>query len=66
MIRYMVAGMCAGPVELQSNRRYDLRHNARKIRQLGQNRVAWRMYRYSSLYPAGIMLALMADALIVG
>ncbi len=41
-------------------------HNARKLRQRGQNRVAWRMYRYSSLYLAGIMVALMADALIFG
>jgi protoheme IX farnesyltransferase len=43
-----------------------LLHYARKLRQLGQNRVAWRMYRYSSLYLAGIMVALMADALIIG
>lgn len=41
-------------------------HHARKLRIRGQNRVAWSMYRYSSLYLAGIMLALMADALIVG
>lgn len=41
-------------------------HHARKLRLRGQNRVAWSMYRYSSLYLAGIMLALMADALIVG
>lgn len=41
-------------------------HNARKLRQRGQNRVAWRMYRYSSLYLAGLMVALMADALIIG
>ena len=41
-------------------------HNARKLRQRGQNRTAWRMYRYSSLYLAGIMVALMAEALIIG
>ncbi|MFQ5943028.1 MAG: heme o synthase [Anaerolineales bacterium] len=40
-------------------------HNARKLRQRGQNRVAWRMYRYSSMYLAGIMVALMIDALII-
>jgi protoheme IX farnesyltransferase len=40
--------------------------NARKLRQRGQNRTAWRMYRYSSLYLAGIMVALMAEALIIG
>jgi protoheme IX farnesyltransferase len=41
-------------------------HHARKLKQRGQNRVAWRMYRYSSLYLAGIMVALMAEALIIG
>ncbi len=41
-------------------------HHARKLRQRGQNRTAWRMYRYSSLYLAGIMVALMAEALIIG
>jgi protoheme IX farnesyltransferase len=41
-------------------------HNARKLRQRGQNRTAWRMYRYSSFYLAGIMVALMAEALIIG
>jgi protoheme IX farnesyltransferase len=41
-------------------------HNARKLRQRGQNRTAWSMYRYSSLYLAGIMVALMAEALIIG
>ncbi len=41
-------------------------HNARKLRQRGQNRIAWRMYRYSSLYLAGIMVALMAEALLIG
>ena len=41
-------------------------HNARRLRQRGQNRIAWRMYRYSSLYLAGILVALMVDALIVG
>jgi len=41
-------------------------YHARKLRLRGQNRVAWSMYRYSSLYLAGIMVALMADALIVG
>jgi len=41
-------------------------HNARRLRQRGQNRTAWRMYRYSSLYLAGIMVALMAEALIIG
>ncbi len=41
-------------------------HNARKLRQRGQNRTAWRMYRYSSFYLAGIMIALMAEALIIG
>ncbi|MFQ5921262.1 MAG: heme o synthase [Anaerolineales bacterium] len=41
-------------------------HNARRLRQRGQNRAAWRMYRYSSLYLVGILVALMADALIVG
>lgn len=41
-------------------------HHARKLRQRGQNRIAWRMYRYSSLYLAGIMVALMAEALIIG
>ncbi len=41
-------------------------HYAHKLRQLGQNRTAWRMYRFSSLYLAGIMLALMAEALFIG
>lgn len=41
-------------------------HHAYKLRLRGQNRIAWRMYRYSSMYLAGIMVALMADALIVG
>ena len=41
-------------------------HNALRLRQRGQNRTAWRMYRYSSLYLAGIMVALMAEALIIG
>ena len=41
-------------------------HHAQKLRQRGQNRTAWRMYRYSSLYLAGIMVALMAEALIIG
>ncbi len=41
-------------------------HNARKLRQRGQNRTAWQMYRYSSLYLAGIMVTLMAEALIIG
>jgi protoheme IX farnesyltransferase len=41
-------------------------HSARKLRRRGQNRTAWSMYRYSSLYLAGIMVALMAEALIIG
>ncbi len=41
-------------------------HNAHKLRQRGQNRTAWRMYRFSSLYLAGIMVALMAEALFIG
>ena len=45
---------------------FGLIHNARMLRRQGQNRVAWRMYRYSSLYLAGIMVALMAEALIIG
>jgi len=32
----------------------------------GGNRFAWRMYRYSSLYLAGIFLALAVDALLIG
>ena len=45
---------------------FGLIYNARKLRQRGQNRTAWQMYRYSSLYLAGIMVALMAEALIIG
>ena len=45
---------------------FGLIYHARKLRQRGQNRVAWRMYRYSSMYLAGIMIVLMAEALIVG
>ena len=41
-------------------------HHAHKLRQRGQNRTAWRMYRFSSLYLAGIMVALMAEALFIG
>ena len=40
--------------------------NARKLKHNGQNRVAWRMYRYSSMYLAGIMVALMVDVMIAG
>jgi len=36
------------------------------LQRRGGNRFAWRMYRYSSLYLAGIFLALAADALLIG
>jgi protoheme IX farnesyltransferase len=36
------------------------------LQRRGGNRFAWNMYRYSSLYLAGIFLALAADALLFG
>ena len=36
------------------------------LQRRGGNRFAWKMYRYSSLYLAGIFLALAADALLIG
>jgi len=42
-----------------------VRH-ARILQRRGGNRFAWRMYRYSSLYLAGIFLALAADAVLIG
>jgi heme O synthase-like polyprenyltransferase len=41
-----------------------LRH-AWILKRRGGNRFAWRMYRYSSFYLAGIFVALALDALLV-
>ena len=41
-------------------------HHARRLRQRGENRFAWRMYRYSNMYLGGILITLMVDAAIIG
>lgn len=42
-----------------------LLYSAWKVWQLGGNKVAWKMYRHSSMYLAFLFVALMVDALIV-
>jgi heme o synthase len=43
-----------------------LMYSAWKVWKQGGNRLAWKMYRYSSMYLAFLFLALMVDALVLG